>query len=65
MKIELLSNTKNKDISISNEVFSKEPDIVLLDLRMPDLSGIDVLKKIRTKNTDTCYSGRVCTPPGH
>ena len=24
MKIELLSNTKNKDISISNEVFSKE-----------------------------------------
>ena len=32
---------------------SIEPDIVLLDLRMPDLSGIDVLKKIRTKNTDT------------
>ena len=24
MKIELLSNTKNKDISISSEVFSKE-----------------------------------------
>ena len=24
MKIELLSNTKNKDISISNEIFSKE-----------------------------------------
>ena len=24
MKIELLSNSKNKDISISNEVFSKE-----------------------------------------
>ena len=24
MKIELLSNTKNKDISISNDVFSKE-----------------------------------------
>ena len=31
MKIELLSNTKNKDISISNDVFSKEFNESLID----------------------------------
>ena len=46
--INVLASVNNGKDGI-NEVFSKEPDIVLLDLRMPDLSGIDVLKKIRTK----------------
>ena len=50
--INVLASVNNGKDGI-NEVFSKEPDIVLLDLRMPDLSGIDVLKKIRTKNTVT------------
>jgi DNA-binding NarL/FixJ family response regulator len=29
------------------------PDLVLLDVRLPDLSGIDVLKKIRELNKNT------------
>ncbi len=43
--INVLASVNNGKDGI-NEVFSKEPDIVLLDLRMPDLSGIDVLKKM-------------------
>ena len=33
-------------------VREKEPDIVLLDQKMPDLSGIDTLKEIRTFNEE-------------
>ena len=29
-----------------------KPDIVLLDMRMPQMSGIDVLKKLRTEHRD-------------
>ena len=30
-----------------------EPDVVILDIRLPDLSGIDVLADIRAKNLST------------
>lgn len=32
--------------------FLKRPDVVLLDLTMEDLSGLDVLKKLREVNPD-------------
>ncbi|TFG59933.1 MAG: response regulator, partial [Nitrospirales bacterium] len=30
----------------------EQPDLILLDLRMPGMSGIDVLKHLRTKARD-------------
>ena len=43
------------------EVFRRErPDITILDLRMPDVSGLDILKEIRTMDpfaTVIVYSG--------
>lgn len=36
------------------ELFQKErPDIVLLDIGLPDISGIDVLRQIKTQKKDT------------
>lgn len=44
-------------------VFRRErPDITILDLRMPDISGLDVLKEIRAMDpsaTVIVYSGTV------
>jgi len=36
------------------EMFASEkPEIVILDIRLPGRSGLDVLKEIRSENTDT------------
>ena len=36
------------------ELFQKErPDIILLDIGLPDISGIDVLRQIKTQGNDT------------
>ena len=32
-----------------NQVIEEQPDVVLLDMRMPQMSGIEVLKKLREK----------------
>src|ERR1700694_672108 len=31
------------------------PDVTLIDLRMPELSGLDAIKSIRTKYPDACF----------
>ena len=59
---------KIKDITIVGEAASgpgamrelkgKMPDMLILDIRMPEMSGIEVLKKIRSNDA---FSGcRVC-----
>ena len=51
---------KQYDISLANDLKSarqyiKEniPDLILLDMRLPDGSGLDLLNEIKSKNTNT------------
>lgn len=51
---------RNIDVIIASggnqalEIIDKEkPDLVLLDVRMEEITGIEVLKKLREKNNDT------------
>ena len=44
--IDVISSVSNGEEGI-NSIEKIEPDIILLDLRMPDISGIEVLKKFR------------------
>ena len=37
-------------ISVIEKITSENPDLILLDLRMPGLSGIDALRKIKELN---------------
>ena len=43
----LTSDTGNGALDI---VRTKSPDLVLLDIRLPDISGVDVLSKIKMTN---------------
>lgn len=36
-------------------ILEQQPDVVLLDLRLPQLSGIEVMKQVRAKQTDTRF----------
>ncbi len=47
--IDVVSSVSNGDEGLQ-AIESSKPDIVLLDLRMPDTSGIEVLKNIRLQN---------------
>jgi len=47
--IDVISSVSNGDEGLQAIALNK-PDIVLLDLRMPDTSGIEVLKNIRSQN---------------
>ena len=47
--IDVISSVSNGDEGL-NSILKHNPDIVLLDLRMPNVSGIEVLKNIRDKN---------------
>ncbi len=35
------------------ELFSKKPEVAIVDIRLPDIDGITILKKIRDKNIST------------
>jgi len=47
--IDVISSVSNGDEGL-NSILKHNPDIVLLDLRIPNVSGIEVLKNIRAKN---------------
>ena len=47
--IDVISSVSNGDEGLKS-ILKYNPDIVLLDLRMPNVSGIEVLKNIRDKN---------------
>lgn len=47
--IDVISSVSNGEEGL-NSILKHNPDIVLLDLRMPNVSGIEVLKNIRAKN---------------
>jgi len=56
---DLLKNLNNVEIVGEAEnglealklIEDKKPDLVILDIRMPEMNGIDVLRKIREKGT--------------
>ncbi len=45
-RIEMIGEAENVQDAI-NSIHESEPDVVILDIRMPGGSGIDVLKQIR------------------
>ncbi|MFA4917642.1 MAG: response regulator transcription factor [Thermodesulfovibrionales bacterium] len=47
--IEMIGEAENVQDAI-NSIHEFDPDVVILDIRMPGGSGIDVLKKIKKKN---------------
>jgi DNA-binding NarL/FixJ family response regulator len=47
-RIEMIGEAENVQDAI-HRIHEFEPDVVILDIRMPGGSGIDVLKKIRKK----------------
>lgn len=49
--IEVISEASNGNEALQ-QVSLKKPDILLLDISMPDINGLDVLKKIKAK--DAC-----------
>ena len=40
-------------VNTVNDCLSKEPDLVLLDLILPEINGLDVLKEIKAKAPNT------------
>ena len=58
MKIELLSNTKNKDISISNEVFSKEFNESLIHQAVISFMSSSRQGSAKQKNRSEVRGGR-------
>jgi two-component system, response regulator YesN len=37
------------------EIMNKKPDIVLVDIRMPKLNGLDLIKETKALNLDTVF----------
>lgn len=51
-KMGLKYHSFNNATSFLNTFNSLEPDLILLDIMLPDMSGIEILKKVREKNKD-------------
>jgi YesN/AraC family two-component response regulator len=50
--VEIVGQAHNGKDAITS-ISELKPDVVILDIRLPDLSGIDVLVDIRAKNLST------------
>lgn len=50
--IEIVATAKD-GLTALREIELYQPDIALLDIKMPNLSGIDILKEIRSRKLDT------------
>lgn len=51
LKYKVLKTCQN-GIDAYQEIINLNPDIVILDLNMPGMNGLEVLEKVRAKNTD-------------
>jgi DNA-binding response OmpR family regulator len=52
MKEDFVVNCVSTGQQAINQVFMSLPDIIILDIGLPDMTGIDVLKKIRVKHSE-------------
>lgn len=50
--VEIVSETEN-GIQTLEELNKHSPDLAILDIRMPDKNGLEILKEFRTKNKTT------------
>ena len=50
--VEIVSETET-GLQTLEELYKHNPDLVILDIRMPDKNGLEVLKEFRAKNKTT------------
>jgi DNA-binding NarL/FixJ family response regulator len=50
--VEIVSETENGSQTLE-ELYKHNPDLAILDIRMPDKNGLEILKEFRSKNKTT------------
>ena len=50
--VEIVGEAEN-GVEALQLIIDKEPDLVILDIRMPEMNGIEVLKKIKKRRSKT------------